>query len=224
MAPATGTALLLLAVFILPGFVTLLLKEWAYAFRGPDSPLDRLLHSLFFSLVAYGVVLFVAVGFGLDKNDLRDFYLGRKSLSESLAAGFLIGIVAPAGLALAGLGWHRSRLRSAVLEKLQIEPDRNADSGWNQAMSRPGTPLVRATLSDGRVIGGRYDEGSLAGYSQREQDLFLSQRWTLDEDDWFLAPAPATRGVWIRRDAIVTLEFSDENWDDVRTDPDVPIA
>jgi hypothetical protein len=223
MAPATGTALLLLAVFVVPGFVALLLSERAYAVRGPDSPFERLLHALFFSAAIYAAVLVVAAVLGLDKEDISDFYRGHKSLGASLAAGFVIAFAAPAVLALAGLRWHRSgRLRPAVLEKLGIEPGHNVDSGWNEAFSRAGTAMLRATLSDGRVVGGRYGPGSFAGYSQRKQDLFICERWMMDEDGWFVEVARGTRGVWIPRESIVSLEFYDDDWEEGDADADVP--
>jgi len=40
---------------------------------------------------------------------------------------------------------------------------------------------------------------SLAGYSEQAHDLYLVQRWELDEDDWFKQPAVGTLGVWSRR-------------------------
>src|SRR4051812_25831492 len=49
--------------------------------------------------------------------------------------------------------------------------------------------------------------GSLAGYSEQAQDLYLVQRWELDEDDWFREPAPGTLGVWVPKDNIASLEF-----------------
>ena len=49
--------------------------------------------------------------------------------------------------------------------------------------------------------------GSLAGYSEQAQDLYLIQRWELDEDDWFREPASGTLGVWVPKDNIASLEF-----------------
>ena len=57
MAPETGTALLILAVFVLPGFVTLLLRERMFAVRGEDTPFERLLNALYYSALVYAVAL-----------------------------------------------------------------------------------------------------------------------------------------------------------------------
>jgi hypothetical protein len=45
MAPATGTAILLLVAFVLPGFVTLLVKERIYEVPAEQQPFDRLLQT-----------------------------------------------------------------------------------------------------------------------------------------------------------------------------------
>lgn len=45
MAPQTGTALLVIAVFVLPGFVTLLMRERTYRVKDQDSPFERLLNA-----------------------------------------------------------------------------------------------------------------------------------------------------------------------------------
>jgi hypothetical protein len=42
--------------------------------------------------------------------------------------------------------------------------------------------MVRATLTDTRVVGGYFGPGSLAGYSEQTPDLFIAERWILDED------------------------------------------
>lgn len=53
MAPQTGTALLIIAVFVLPGFVTLLMRERTYRVKGQDSSFERLLNALYFSSIIY---------------------------------------------------------------------------------------------------------------------------------------------------------------------------
>jgi hypothetical protein len=68
---------------------------------------------------------------------------------------------------------------------------------------------VRVSLTDGRIVGGLYDENSVAGYSQEVPDLYLSRRWDLDEDYWFLGPADHSLGIWLPRESIASLEIYD---------------
>lgn len=112
MAPQTGTALLLIAIFVLPGFVTLLIRERTYRVKDQDSP-----------------------------------------------------------LAIPELGL-----------------------------------MLRVTLEDRRVVGGYFGEKSLAGYTARTRDLFIEQRWILDDEDWLERPAQESLGLWISEDQINSIE------------------
>lgn len=67
--------------------------------------------------------------------------------------------------------------------------------------------MVRATLTDTRVVGGYFGFGSLAGYSEQNPDLFIAERWILDDDGWFVERADNTDGVWIGHENIVSVEF-----------------
>jgi len=68
--------------------------------------------------------------------------------------------------------------------------------------------VLRVTLKDGRVVGGYFGDGSLAGYSEHAQDLFISERWSIDlGSDWFVEAARGTEGLWIARDEIASIEF-----------------
>ena len=90
-APATGTALLILVAFVLPGFVAVLLKERLYEVRGEETTFDRLLTTVYYSLLVYllpAVVVGVLSVFGLlDQPHLAQFFEGRSPL-------WLIGLVA----------------------------------------------------------------------------------------------------------------------------------
>lgn len=208
MTPQTGTALLVIAAFVLPGFVTLLVRERTYTVPSEQKPFERLLRALYYAALVYALAVGIGAILGLDKVDLVDLYSGRKALGELLGAAVLVVLVLPLIIAEAGRHWRRSQLRQTVLGWLRISVAHDVDSGWNQAFSEaPNVMFVRATTHDNRVIGGMYAHGSLAGYSEQAQDLYLVQRWELDRDDWFERPAVGTLGVWIPKDNIASLEF-----------------
>ncbi len=207
MTPDTGTAILVLAVFVLPGFVTLLLRERLYVVKGEDTPFERLLQALFNSAIIYGVVIGVGAVFGLDKADLAEFYKGEKSLGADLLAAAVVFLILPFALAIIGSLWAASKkLRPKFLRLVGSSEAHNVLSGWNELFSQQGEAMVRVTLRDGRVVGGFYGQGSLAGYSQHTQDLYISQRWELDADSWFARAAPGSLGIWLPRESIVSLE------------------
>jgi hypothetical protein len=210
MVVDTGTAILILAVFVLPGFITLIFRERLYVVRGQETPFERLLSALFYSALIYGVLLTAAHICGLQKSDLVEFHNGSKGLGDDLLASLAIFLLLPGVIAIIGSRWMKSKsLRPRVLGLFGSSDAHSITSGWNQLFSEQGACLVRATLSDGRVVGGFYDEPSLAGYSEQTQDLYVNQRWELDDDGWFVQPAERSLGIWLPKESIVSLEIYD---------------
>lgn len=208
MVVDTGTAILILGVFVLPGFITLILRERLYVVRGHETPFERLLSALLYSAVIYGVLLVVAHGAGLQRTDLVEFHEGEKSLGVYLLAASAILLLLPGIIAVLGSRWMASKvLRPWVLRLVGSSETHSATSAWNDIFGEQGPCLIRATLTDGRIIGGLYDQSSVAGYSEQVPDLYLSQRWDLDDDGWFLGPADRSLGIWLPSESIVSLEI-----------------
>lgn len=74
MTPKTGEAIIVLGLFVLPGFVTLMFRERLFTSRTPNGTLDRLLQALFYSALIYLIALGVAALCGLDSKDLVQFW------------------------------------------------------------------------------------------------------------------------------------------------------
>jgi len=189
--------------------VTLLLRERMFAVRDEVTAFERLLNALYYSAVIYAIVLGTGALLGVDKGDVVGLYHGRKSLGEDLLAAGIIALVLPTLIALAGLWWRGSRtVRPLVLGVFGISPSHSVSSGWNEAFGRTTTPMLRVTLRDGRVVGGYFGAGSLAGYSEHAHDLFIAERWAINpKNDWFAEKAAGTEGLWIGREDIVSIEF-----------------
>jgi hypothetical protein len=210
MAPATGTALLLIGAFVLPGFVTLLLRERAYVVPGQVSPFERLLTALAYSAVIYGVLLAGGWALGIDREGISALYQGDRALGSYLLISLFGLLVLPGAITAAGLGWQRSkRLRPWVMETARISPAHSTPGAWDHFFRTGQVALVRATLNDGRVVAGYYGDESFAGYTAETPDLFLERRWTLDEDLWFKEEASHSLGLWIPHGSFVSVEFYD---------------
>jgi hypothetical protein len=207
MAPETGTALVVLAAFVLPGFVTLLISERTHTIKGEDSPFERLLGALYYSALIYALVIGGGWLFGLSREDVAEFADGRWTLGEYLGTGVIGALGLPLAIAHLGLQWRRStNVRPRVLKGLRVSPAHSTPSGWDHFFGLNAPALVRVTLTDGRVVGGYFGDESFAGYSDHHEDLFLEQRWELDEDAWFLQPADTSIGVWVSSSSIVSFE------------------
>jgi hypothetical protein len=208
MVVDTGTAILILGVFVLPGFITLIFRERLYIVRGHEAPFERLLSALLYSALIYGVLLVVGHAAGLQKVDLVEFHYGEKSLGDDLLAALAIFLLAPTAITVVGSRWMASKtLRPWILRLVGSSGAHSATSAWNQLFNDHGSCLIRATLADGRIVGGFYDRGSLAGYSEQVPDLYMSQRWEIDDNGWFAGPADRSLGIWLSGESIVSLEI-----------------
>jgi hypothetical protein len=213
VAPQTGTALLVIGAFVLPGFVTLLLRERTYWVRVEASPFERLLNALYYSSIIYFTAGVFALAVGLDTADVRRIYQGKAELGWYVLVA-LAGLFAlPMAIAEIGRRWQISRrVRPWFLEKSKIDPGHSVPSGWEQLYANsPGSSegrglLLRVTLEDGRVVGGFFGQDSLAGYTSQTRDLFIEERWSFDDDGWFQEPAQSSRGLWISEKQIQSVE------------------
>jgi len=210
MAPETGTALLVLVAFVLPGFVALLVGERTHVVPVRNrTPFELLLIATYYSVVCWGIIALASWPFGLDRADLRRMYR-EESLGKLAGLALLAILVVPAIVATAARLWSRSqKVRPRVLRWLRVHEGHSIPTAWDELFRRRRPAMVRAVLSDKRVLGGYYGSNSFPGYGEQRQDLLLEQRWTLDEDNWFVAPAPGSHGLWLSAGNIVSLELYD---------------
>lgn len=207
MAPETGTALLVLVAFVLPGFVALRIAELTHEVRRDRSPFELLLVATYYSVICWGLIALASWPFGLTRADLAQSYR-EESLGRLAGLGLLAIVAVPFAIATLARLWHRSsRVRPWLLKLLGVHLGHATPSAWDELFGRKRPALVRAVLTDKRVVGGFYGANSFAGYSEQSRDLLLEDAWTLDSDDWFVEPAPNTNGVWLAADSIVSLEL-----------------
>jgi len=204
--PATGTALLILVAFVLPGFVTLLISERTHVVKDTSGGFERLLLAVYYSVLTYAILASAGWGLGVNREDIENAYRHEQSIGKLLGFGLLAVVVVPAFIATVGRLWVRSRARRWLIERLRINPSHQTPTAWDHFFEQGREAMVRATLSDGRVVGGYYGPGSFASYGEQARDLFISVQWELDEDAWFIKPAEASIGLWLARDSVVSLE------------------
>jgi hypothetical protein len=81
-------------------------------------------------------------------------------------------------------------------------------TAWDYVFSYAPKSWVLVTLTDGSAVAGVFNTGSLASSDSSERDLFLERLYRVGDDgSWH--PVPASRGVWIRGDAIRAIEFTE---------------
>jgi hypothetical protein len=205
MAPATGTALLLLVAFVLPGFVAILIKERLYEVAAEQQAFERLLQTLYYSLLVCATVTAVVLGAGRD--DFRSLFEGKADPGLTAVITVAVLILLPLAIAYAGRRWMVSRLRPVVLERLHVRTNRTP-SGWDYAWEDGEPCLVVVTLRSGASIGGYYGASSHSGHGWHKRDLFLEERWSVLEGDGAtrLEPTDGSLGIWLAADEIVSVE------------------
>lgn len=159
-SPATGTALLILVAFVLPGFVTILVKERIYEVASEREPFERVLNSLYYSLLIYAIPVMPAALVGVTREDLVSLFSGHADLRLTVVLALALWLVVPVLVAYAARRWDGSRLRPWVLKRLKISITHRNASSWDY-MFQDGEPaLIRATLKDGSAVVGYYGNRS----------------------------------------------------------------
>jgi hypothetical protein len=203
--PATGTALLILIAFVVPGFVAVLLKERLYEVRGEETTFDRLLTTVYYSLLVY---LLPALTIGLlsafdalDRDDLAQFVRGDSPLWLTGLVAIVVLLVLPALAALGAWRWMNSRARDRIYDSSdRLTAEHRTQTSWDFAFNHEQDLLLVVELRGGGRVAGYYGRRSHSGYGTRTRDLFLEERWDISDDDGAITPPPPDRrsvGVWI---------------------------
>ncbi|WP_028058911.1 DUF6338 family protein [Candidatus Solirubrobacter pratensis] len=224
--PATGTALLILIGFVLPGFVAVLLKERLYEVRGEETAFDRLLTTVYYSLLVYllpalCVILLDVVGV-LDRDELSRFLRGEAAIWLTALVALAVLLVIPALAALAAWRWMGSGLRRRLFDSSErLNAEHRTQTSWDFAFNHEQDLLLVIELNDGDRIAGYYGTRSHSGYGTRTRDLFLEERWDISDDDGSISPPPTERrsvGIWIEASNIRLIDhyaMSDEHKRDI---------
>jgi hypothetical protein len=207
----TGRALLIIAVFLLPGFVTQLFKERMYEARAPAPTFERLLETLYYSLLVYLPLAVAAAFLGWDKDKIEGIYEIDEGLWPLLGVSALSGLGLPALIAYVGARWDDADLRFSLIKRFGLRPTHRTPTAWDHFFGIEEQAFVRVTTRTGEILGGYFGPFSFAGYGSqgRERDLYVQEQWELDAEKGFvfLRPAPQSMGVWIDGSDIVNVEF-----------------
>lgn len=208
MAPQTGSALVLLVVFVLPGFITVLLQERTFKSAEDPTPFDRLLRTLYYSVWCFLLLAVVALVFGIDRGDIEALYdRYREDPAHLVWRGALAALVPPILVANATRLWAGSKAQTRLLTALKINARHEQPTGWDYFFRQRANVYVRVTKPDGSRILGFYGSKSFAAYAKDGRDLFLERVFIPDKQGWFGPEAPMNRGVWVRTEDAVAIEF-----------------
>jgi hypothetical protein len=211
MPPQTGTALVLLVAFVLPGFITVLIQERTFKSAEDLTPLDRLLRVLYYSVWTYLLLALVALVFQIDRTYVEETVDHFEDDPAELVWRAALVLLIPSFLiATATRLWAGSKAQSCTLQKLRINERHQEPTAWDFFFRQQRNSYVRVTLSDGGRVLGFYGQRSFAAYAKDGRDLYLERIYVLDDaHDWFGPEVDGNRGVWVRTEDVVSVEFYD---------------
>jgi Family of unknown function (DUF6338) len=216
LVPNTGTAVIIVVSFLLPGFVTVLLQE--RTFRSADDPtsLDRLLRIVWLSAWSYLLVALVALALGVDKASITRFYdHHRGDPALLIGVGALLVLVPSLVIEGASRWWSRSATRVRFLSWYKVNERHTEPTAWDFFMRQRRDCYVRVTFTDGTRVLGYYGAASFAAYSKDGRDLYLERVFapTNNDDQWFGEEITGNCGVWIKTADAVAVEFYTPDYD-----------
>lgn len=186
--------------------MTLLISERTHAVKDTSSAFDRLLLALYYSVLTYALLVLVGWLLGYNRGRIVRAYHHEQSIGKLFVFGFVAILVIPSFIATVSRIWLSSGIRRRFIALSHINPSHRTPTAWDHFFEQQEEAFLRATLTDGRVIGGYYGPGSFATYGQEGRDIFVSVQWELDDEAWFKQPADASLGIWLSKDSIVSLE------------------
>lgn len=219
MAPPTGTALVLLVAFVLPGFVTVLFQERTFRSADDPTPLDRLLRVVYYSVWSYLLLAVVALLFGVDRADVESLYWRYDDDPAQLIWRGALAILCPSALiATSTRFWHGSRPQRCTLKALRINERHEQPTAWDFFFQQRNNVYVRVTTKAGGRVLGFYGARSFAAYAKDGPDLYLERLYVEDAEQRGFGPeVPGHHGVWVRGEEVVALEFYDPRYEPEKT-------
>lgn len=225
MIPTTATALGLLAAFVLPGFIVVLMQERTFKQAVETSPLGQLLHSLYYSFWCYLIVAPVALYFGIDSAWIERLVERFKDDPAELVWRAGLAVFVPAYI-VSRFTYFAERLKPRIekhtwVEKIAvfvgISTRHKQPTAWDFYFLKGIKTQVRIEFSDGRVLWGLYTADSFASYAKDGRDLYLEYVYgpfkPTEEDprheppSWTLDPRVTSRGAWVKVDDDTIIEF-----------------
>jgi hypothetical protein len=221
VTPATGTALIVLVAFVLPGFVVVLFQERTFKQAEEVTPFDRLLRTVYYSVWCYLLLAGVALIFGVDRASIEHLYHRDRADPAQLAWRAALAVMAPAALVwLWTLLLHETGLSRRAMERVGLNARHQEPTAWDHWFRKGLKSHLRIDYRDGRSVWGFYGEDSFASYAKDGRDLFLEhiypERTILDDDDsedaagpWFGTAHESNRGGWVSLEGAVCIEIYD---------------
>jgi hypothetical protein len=208
--PQTGTALVLLVAFAMPGFITVLIQERTFRRAEDPTPLDRLLRVLYYSVWCYVLVAVVALIGEIDRPYIEHLYDQYQEDPAELIWRAAIALLVPSiTVATATRLWAGSQAQQWVRKVSKINVRHELPTGWDYYFEQTRCAYVRIALKGGGWVFGFYGSDSFAAYAKDGGDLYLERVFACGDENWFGEEMQGQMGVWVKMHDVVSVEFYD---------------
>lgn len=184
--------LILFLLFVIPGFISLKTYELLTPNEQKDSS-KQLIDAITYSCMNYAI-LFVSILY-VESNKINEtspilyyvFYL-------------IVFFIAPIIWILL---WKWIRTRD-IFQKIAPHP---TVKPWDYIFSKRKSYWIKITLTDGKIIGGKYSSKSFASSYPATEQIFLEESWMLNENGGFTRSKNNSEGIMIMENQISYMEF-----------------
>ncbi|HEX8904478.1 MAG TPA: DUF6338 family protein [Longimicrobiaceae bacterium] len=192
MKDLTPQALVLFALFVLPGLTSMTVYRLLMPARTIDWA-QAVLQGLFYSTANYVLLLPLVVYIH------RDGFAAAHPL-RYWAVVLLMVVVAP-------MGWPILLVKAFNSPRLTRRLRLPFPTVWDYVFhgARPAFVVIR--LNDGRFIGGYWGPESIAGTHPNDGDLFVSKAYDVDDTGKLGSEIPSSAGLHIRKDQYSYVQF-----------------
>ena len=200
--PVKFDAVLILILFIIPGFISQYLIGSSIP-RRQQGTNEVILEALLFSCINYAVL-------GWPLLLLPSLYPAFIATHAALMliAWLIVLFVAPVGWGLLFSWLIQHQKFTGLYSLLGLRYTDPMPRAWDYYFSQGRQGWVRVTLTDGTMIGAFMGTASFASSFPSLEDLYLETVYEVDERGIFAPePIPNSGGVWIQGNQIKFIEF-----------------
>jgi len=184
--------LTLFLIFFLPGFISM--KVYDLMVAGEPRDISKSV----FEAIAYSTLNFAVLFWLIAIIQTGNFYHTHLIL-YSLSV-VVIMVVVPAC-------WPVAFLKLSTwgpISRHFVHPIRTP---WDYVFGKRDPFWIIVHLQNGLKIGGRFDLKSFASSEPADEQIYLEEVWSLDQDGRFLEPVDRSRGIIIMKGEIRAVEF-----------------
>ena len=184
--------ILLFLVFILPGFISLIIYDYLI----PSAKRD--FSKSVIEIVCFSTLNFIVLSFIIYLNIRYEFYINYWCFFYPSL--LIVFIIMPALWPIIFIKFSNTKF----FKKYFIHP---IAKPWDYFFGKKEAAWVIVHLKNGKMIGGKYFSDSFASSYPDKEQIYLEEVWKLDPNGVFISKIERTKGIIIIGDDISSVEF-----------------